>query len=149
MEDERILVNRDDPMAQVEYVDGAYSSRCISINDTRVTTGKLWGCGYSVSSCHVDKDVLRKLIEGKESVKILAVNYGHRGFWVDGVNISTKGTKEDYDAQMKRIECLRKKCSKAYHPKLLKELYEIEAFKVDTEDIEEALNNSYYYLEDR
>ena len=149
MEDKRIFIDRDAPMAQVEYVDGAYSSRCISINDMRVTTGKLWGCGYSVSSCHVDKEVLRKLIEGKESVKILAVNYGSKGFWVDGVNISSKGTKEDYDAQMKRIEYLRKKCSKAYHPKLVKELYDIGPFDVDTEDIEEALNSSYYYLEDR
>ena len=149
MEEERILIDRDSPMAQVEYVDGAYSSRCISINDRSVTAGKLWGCGYSVSSCHVDKDVLRKLIDGKESVKILAVNYGHRGFWVDGVNISTKGTKEDYENQMKRIEYLRNKCSKAYHPKLRKELYEIEAFNVYTEDIEDALNSSYYYLEDR
>lgn len=149
MENERIRIDRDAPMAQVEYVDGAYSSRCISINDRRVTAGKLWGCGYSVSSCHVDKDVLRNLIKGKESVKILAVNYGHRGFWVDGVNISSKGTKEDYDAQMKRIEYLKKKCSKAYHPKLRKELYEIEPFDVDTEDIEVALNRSYYYLEDR
>ena len=149
MEEERILIDRDSTMAQVEYVDGAYSSRCISINDRRVTAGKLCGCGYSVSSCHVDKDVLRKLIDGKESVKILAVNYGHKGFWVDGVNISTKGTKEDYENQMKRIEYLRNKCSKAYHPKLRKELYEIEAFKVDTEDIERALNSSYYYLEDR
>ena len=149
MEDERILVNRDAPMAQVEYVDGAYSSRCISINDTRVTSGKLYGFGYSVSSCHVDKEVLRKLIEGKEYVMILPVNNGWKGFWVDGVNISPKGTKEDYDAQLKRIEYLRKKCSKAYHPKLGKELYEIEAFKVNTVDIEEALNGSYYYLEDR
>ena len=149
MIDERILVNRDAPMAQVEYVDGAYSSRCISINDRRVTAGKLWGCGYSVSSCHVDKDVLRKLIEGKESVKILAVNYGNKGFWVDGVNISSKGTKEDYDAQIKRIEYLRKKCSKAYHPKLVKELYDIGPFDVDTVDIEVALNSCYYYLEDR
>ena len=135
-------------MAQVEYVKSGYS-RCISINDRRVTAGKLYGFGYSVATCHVDKDVLRKLIEGKEYVMVLPVNNGWKGFWVDGVNISSKGTEEDYDAQLKRIEYLRKKCSKARHPKLKMELNEISAFKVYIDDIERALNNSYYYLEDR
>ena len=148
MEEERILIEGNAPMAQVEHVKSGYTG-CISINDTRVTAGKLYGFGYSVSSCHVDKNILRKLIEGKEYVMVLPVNNGWKGFWVDGVNISTKGTKEDYDAQLKRIEYLRKKCSKARHPKLQMELNEISAFKVYTEDIEKALNSSYYYLEDR
>lgn len=148
MENERILIEGNAPMAQVEHVKSGYT-RCISINDTRVTSGKLYGFGYSVSSCHVDKDVLRKLIEGKEYVMILPVNNGWKGFWVDGVNIAAKGTVEDYENQLKRIEYLRKKCSKAYHPKLVKELYDIRPFDVDTVDIEVALNSCYYYLEDR
>ena len=143
--EEHTIIPIESSMAQIEYVESGYS-RCICINDTRVTAGKLYGFGYTVSCCHVNKDRLRKLIEGKDIVEILPVKFGWKGFWIDGVNISTKGKRSDYEEQLKRINILRKKCSKDYHPKLQRELNEISPWRVETEDIRNALNSSYHYL---
>ena len=133
------------PMAQVELVKSGVSS-CIVVNGTRVTNGKLYGFGHTVACCHINKDRLRKLIEGKETVQIYAVNNGWKGIWVEGVNVSRKGKKSDYDEHLKRVAELRKKCSKKYHPKLLQELRDMDYWAVKTENIEEALNQGYSYV---
>ena len=96
-------ISRNSPMAQVELVKSGVSS-CIVVNGTRVTNGKLYGFGHTVACCHINKDRLRKLIEGKETVQIYAVNNGWKGIWVEGVNISRKGKKSDYDEHLKRVE---------------------------------------------
>jgi hypothetical protein len=126
-------------MVQVEFVKSGVSS-CIVVNGTRVTNGKSYGFGHTVACCHINKDRLRKLIEGKETVQIYVVDNACKGIWVDGVNISRKGKKIDYDEHLKRVAELRKKCSKKYHPKLLQELRDMDYWTVKTENIEEALN---------
>ena len=138
-------ISRNSPMAQVELVKSGVSS-CIAVNGIRVTNGKLYGFGNTVACCHINKDRLRKLIEGKETVQIYAVNNGWKGIWVEGVNISRKGKKSDYDEHLKRVAELRKKCSKKYHPKLLQELRDMDYWTVKTENIEEALNQGYPYV---
>ena len=115
-------------MAQVELVKSGVSS-CIAVNGTRVTNGKLYGFGYPVACC-----------------QIYAVNNGWKGIWVDGVNISRKGKKSDYDEHLKRVAELRKKCSKKYHPQLLQELRDMDYWTVKTENIEEVLNQGYPYV---
>ena len=139
------MISRNSPMAQVELVKSGVSS-CIAVNGTRVTNGKLYGFGYTVACCHINKDRLRKLIEGKETVQIYAVNNGWKGIWVDGVNISQKGKKSDYDEHLKRVAELRKKCSKKYHPQLLRKLRDMDYWTVKAENIEEVLNQGYPYV---
>lgn len=138
-------ISSNSPIAQVELVKSGTSS-CITVNGTRITNGKLYGFGYTVACCHTNKDRLRKLIEGKETVQIYAVNNGRKGIWVEGVNISREGKKRDYDEHLKRVAELRKKCSKKYHPKLLQELRDMDYWTVKTENIEEALNQGYSYV---
>lgn len=140
-------VNENSPMAQIELLIGAYGSSCISINGTRVTSGKLYGFGHCVSCCHTNKDRIRKLIDGKAVVHICFVNCGRGGIWVDGVNISTKGKKSDYEKYIEHRNELLKKCRKKYHPKLLKELRGMNYWKVETKHIEDTLNDFYYYVE--
>lgn len=139
------MSSRNLPMVQVELVKSRVSS-CIFVNGIRVTNGKLYGFGHTVDCCHINKDRLRKLIEGKETVQIYAVNNGEKGIWVDGVNIARKGKKIDYDEHLKRVAELRKKCSKKYHPQLLRELREMDYWTVKTENIEEVLNQGYPYV---
>lgn len=137
-------IGKNSPMAQVELIKSV-SSKCITVNGTRVTNGKLYGYGCIVACCHVSKDRLVRLVEGKETVEICAVGNGQKGIWIDGIKISQKGKKVDYEEHMKRLTELRKKCSKKYCPQLLLELRELDSWTVKTENIQEALNYSYNF----
>ena len=137
-------IGKNSPMAQVELIKSV-SSKCITVNGTRVTNGKLYGYGRIVACCHVSKDRLVRLVEGKETVEICAVGNGQKGIWIDGIKISQKGKKADYEEHMKRLTELRKKCSKKYCPQLLLELRELDSWTVKTENIQEALNYSYNF----
>lgn len=138
------IISKNSPMAQVELIKSE-SFKCISVNETRVTDGKLYGYGRTVACCHVNKDRLKGLIEGKETVEVCVVGNGQKGIWIDGIKISQKGKKADYEEYMKRLTELRKKCSKKYCPQLLLELRELDFWTVKTENIREALNYSYYF----
>jgi len=117
------------------------------MNDIRVTNGKLYGFGHSVACCHTNKDRIRKLIDGKDFVHICFVNCGRGGIWIDGVNVSTRGRKSDYEKYIEHRNELLKKCRKKYHPKLLKELRSMNYWKVETKNIKDALNSFYHYVE--
>ena len=135
-------IGKNSPMAQVELIKSV-SSKCITVNGTRVTNGKLYGYGRIVACCHVSKDRLVRLVEGKETVEICAVGNGQKGIWIDGIKISQKGKKADYEEHMKRLSEFRKKCRKKYSSQLLLELRELDSWTVKTEYIREALNYSY------
>ena len=113
---------KNSQMVQVELV-MSDSSKCIATNDFRVTSGKLWGFGKTVACCHVNKDRLRKLIEGREYVDICVIDDGRKGIWIDGVNISRVGKKSDYKSDAKRW-----------------------SWKVATKEIEYAMNQEYEYV---
>lgn len=137
-------ISKNSPMAQIELIKSD-SFKCISVNEMRVTDGKLYGYGRTVACCHVNKDRLKELIKGKETVEVCAVDSGRKGIWIDGIKISQKGKKADYEEYLKRLTELRKKCSKKYRPQLLLELRELDYWKVKTENIQEALNYSYNF----
>ena len=137
-------ISKNSPMAQVELIKSVNTS-CISINNIRITNGKLYGYGRTLFRCHANKDRLKELIKGKETVEVCAVDSGRKGIWIDGIKISQKGKKADYEEYLKRLTELRKKCSKKYCPQLLLELRELDYWKVKTENIQEALNYSYNF----
>lgn len=114
------------------------TSSCISINNKRVSDCKLYGFGKVITSCTINKDYFNTLIENKESVQIYIIDNGLKGIWVDGINISKNGTINDYNKHVSRIEYLKKKCSKKYHPNLLQELYEKKYWIISTKNIKEA-----------
>ena len=138
------ILRKNSSKAQVELIKSVNTS-CISINNIRITNGKLYGYGRTLFRCHVSKDRLKELTEGKETVEVCAVDNGRKGIWIDGIKISQKGKNADYEEHMKRLTELRKKCSKKYCPQLLLELRELDSWTVKTENIQEALNYSYNF----
>lgn len=138
-------VSRNSKTAHIETISGC-EGYCLAVNDRRVHGPKPWGGGYTVSDCFPNKERLLKIIEGKEFVDVYIVNYGWKGFWIDGVNLSRKGTKKDYDEHIKWMGILKKRDSN----KSWREYKKCAFFKVETKSIREALNSGYCkYVKDR
>lgn len=134
-------IGKKSSMVRVELIESRYS-KCISVNEVRITNGKLYGYGHTVASCYVNKNRLIKLIEEKENVQICFVSNGWEGIWVDGVNISRKGRKCVYDEYLKCVAELQKKCRRRYSPRLLYKLREMNCWTVKAKNIKETLSYS-------
>ena len=137
-------IGRNAKVAQFELIDGC-EGYCLGFNDYRVAGPKPWGGGTALSACHPNKERLLKLIEGKETVTITIVDHGRNGFWIDGVNLSKRGSLKRYNEYLEEMENLFKWYKKTYSRKRCHSLiYKRIIFKVKTEDIVRNINNSYY-----
>ena len=132
-------VGKNSKFAKFETIDGC-EGMCLSLNDTRISGPKPWGGGRAITECYPNKERLLKLIEGKDTVNIYVVDYGCKGFWINGVNLSRRGTKDDYRKHLEKMEkLLKRKSLKAYH-----EYRECCFWNVKTADIKESINDSFY-----
>ena len=141
MDEKRIKVGSNSKIAKFELINGC-EGPCLGINDYRAHGPKPWGGGYVISTCYPNKERVRKLIEGKEYVDIYLVELGGKGFWIDGVNLSRKGTKKDYQNHLKHMKILQKrKSNKSYRE------YKYCIFKnVETDQIKKALDYPYIII---
>lgn len=113
-------INCNSKVAKFETISGC-EGLCLGVNDYRVSGPKPWGGGTVMSKCFPNKERVLKLIDGKEYVDIYVIDCGNKGFWIDGINLSRKGTKDDYNNHLKKI-----------------------FRQVKTEDIKKAMNSPYY-----
>ena len=132
-------INRNSKFAKFETIDGC-EGMCLGVNDTRVKGPKPWGGGRVISVCYPNKERLLKLMDGKESVDIYIVDYGFKGYWIDGVNLCRKGTKKDYENHLKKMEFLKKK----HTTKAFNEYYQCFFKDVKVDDIKKVMDSPFY-----
>lgn len=116
---------------------------CLALGEdggTRITDRKLYGFGYTAYSIAVSKERLSNLIEGKEEVTFQFVDYGNKGVYLDGVRISAKGKKSDYEDYVRQKEEEKKLLKKRWSQKRYNNLYDNTWFVVKTEKIKKVIN---------
>ena len=112
-------------------------NNCIAINDTRITSAKLWGFGHIIRRFTVSKDKIASIIENKDKVTFHLLDHGIGGVFVDGVRITNNGTKTEYKKYLEKKAELLKRINKSLSKKRCREYTDLWTFVVDTKNIKE------------